>query len=109
MVCDEAVEAICEARIINVRNNLCSEVSMAEQLVTATSLVAFFERHERYAKFSLLYPDATVKLCTVPFSMLEAYRKTWQDKDTVFTRRSTRKMDGLHLYESSCEVARVSE
>ena len=38
---------------------------------------------------------------------MEACRKRWQGKNIILTGYSTRKMEILHLYESSGEVARV--
>ena len=79
-------------------------------LVTAympvDSVSAFFGRHERHAKLTLLYPDARVLKDTVSRFAVEAYEKTFGGETLPRTAYASMTMQGGGSYDRAVSVAR---
>ena len=59
------------------RVEFCAGISLAEELVPLSSLQDFFRRHEAYARLPLQFPLATVYTDALPWTLVEAYRRTF--------------------------------
>ena len=66
-----------EKRLIEKRIEFCRSASLAEELVPLKSLQDFFRRHMAYARLPLQFPEATVYKDALPWTLVEAYRRTF--------------------------------
>ena len=59
------------------RVQLCEAVGIAEERLPLEVLTEFWQRHHRYARLPLEYPEASVVRDALPWSLVEAYRGTF--------------------------------
>ena len=64
--------------LLEARISFCDHAKLAEELVPADALSAFFGRHEMHARLPLKYPGVQVLKNAVPKFAVEAYEKTFR-------------------------------
>ena len=65
-----------EGGIVSVREALCKEIHVAEELIPLHNLRVFYRNHETHARLPFLYPEARIFKDTVACKLVEAYRAT---------------------------------
>ena len=66
-----------EAALTVLRVKFCEDAGLAEEALPLPVLRAFYMAHEEYARLRLQYPQATVFTDSVPWCLVEAYRRTY--------------------------------
>ena len=70
-----------EEGIVSVREALCKEIHVAEELIPLHNLRVFYRNHETHARLPFLYPEARIFKDTVACKLVEAYRQTYSDDE----------------------------
>ena len=77
MGCHSKEKSRIELNLRGIRVKLAEQLRIAEELVPLSSLQQFYVCHERHAKLTLLYADATVVRNTMTRGTIDAYKKTF--------------------------------
>ena len=63
-----------ERLLLSVRNNLCTSMEVAEELIVFKAFGKLFVKHEEYDRLPFMYPEARTFKDTLPLCLLDAYR-----------------------------------
>ena len=97
-----------QGRMIKIREALCREMGMAEELVPLHNLRVFWKRHEDHATLALRYPAARIIKDGLPFYLVDAYRKTFRGQKLPDTGFQTLRMKRHGSYARAVAVASQS-
>ena len=98
-----------QRRIIQIREALCGQLRIAEELVPLHNLRVFYKRHESHAQLALKYPRATVLKDCLPWRLVGAYQHTFRGERLPATAFDTMRMRGHGSYTRAVAVAKAAK
>ena len=98
-----------QRRIIQIREALCGQLLIAEELVPLHNLRIFYKRHESHAQLALKYPQATVLKDCLPWSLVGAYQQTFRGQQLPATAFDMMRMRGHGSYTRAVAVAKAAK